>query len=280
MGDAQEGNKKGKARTDYSNWSIEESKMLLLLMVDAASHGWRDANGMLSKAIVESKILPLMCHNSGFGWEATTKKFTAPEEVWEDYFKVMFLTFLKFILFAATGKNSLGLGDKTDARTFGVEDRQNALDDFVYDETNEAFVTNQNEPSYQPPPLGQSSSPLPFPTTSSEVHPISTSQKKRTRIDNEGNSISADTNHKALIMEKISLSIDSIAVDFRGVHSLLEKRGKDKEKSEREKREKERQSCIWDAIKETPNLDERSCYKAVALLTNKTKKRRIFENVT
>ena len=144
----------------------------------------------------------------------------------------------------ATGKNSLGLSDETDARTFGVEDRQTALDDFVYDETNEAFVTNQNEPSHQPPPLGQSSSPLPFLTTSSEVHPVSTSQKKRTRTDNEGNNSSIETNHKAVIMEKISLSIDSIAVDFWGVHSLLEKREKDREKSEMEKREKERQSCI------------------------------------
>ncbi|KAI9182646.1 hypothetical protein LWI28_027481 [Acer negundo] len=215
MGDAQEGKRKGKAKTDFSNWSIKESKMLLLLMVEATSRGWRDVNDMLSKAIVESKILPLMRHSFGFGWDATTKKFTAPEEVWEDYFK--------------------------------------------------------NEPSHQPPPLGQSSSPLPFPNTSSEVHPVSTSQKKRTRTDNEGNSSSAETNHKSVIMEKISLSIDSIAADFRGVHSLLEKREKDIEKSEMEKREKERQNCIWDAIKKTPNLDERSRYKAVALLTNKTK---------
>ncbi|KAK0606929.1 hypothetical protein LWI29_006412 [Acer saccharum] len=150
----------------------------------------------------------------------------------------------------ATGKNSLGLGDETDARTFGVEDRHTTLDDFVYDETdetdetNKAFVENQNEPSHQPPPLGQSSSPLPFPATSSEVHPVSTSQKKRTRIDNEGNSNSFETNNKAVIMEKITLSIDSIVADFQGVHSLLEKREKDREKSEMKKREKERQSCI------------------------------------
>ncbi|CAL2248189.1 unnamed protein product [Prunus armeniaca] len=32
--------------------------MLLQLMVDVASRGWLDANGMLSKAIVETKILP------------------------------------------------------------------------------------------------------------------------------------------------------------------------------------------------------------------------------
>ncbi|KAK0603223.1 hypothetical protein LWI29_002635 [Acer saccharum] len=248
MRDAQEGNRKGKARTDYSNWSIEESKMLLQLMVDAASRGWRDANGMLSKAIVESRILP----------DETTKKFTAPEEVWEDYFKSHpthrglrnkncdDYEDLQIIIGNATaiGKNSLGLSDETDARTFGVEDRHTILDDFVYDETNEAFVANQNEPSHQPPPLGQSSPPLPFPATNSEVHPVSTSQKKRTRTDNERNGSSYETNNKAVIMEKISLSIDSIAADFRGVHSLLEKQEKDREKSEMEKREKERQSCI------------------------------------
>ncbi|KAK4836342.1 hypothetical protein QYF36_021654 [Acer negundo] len=98
--------------------------MLLLLMVDDASRGWHDANGMLSKAIVESKILlvlneklgcqktinncinrlkffkreyqkysQLMHNSSGSRWNATTKKFTAPEEVWEDYFKVRLLIF-------------------------------------------------------------------------------------------------------------------------------------------------------------------------------------------
>ncbi|KAK4841436.1 hypothetical protein QYF36_004435 [Acer negundo] len=73
MGDAQEGNRKGKARTDYSNWSIEESKMLLLLMVDAASCGWRDANGMLSKAIVESKILLVL--NEKLGCQKTHNNY-------------------------------------------------------------------------------------------------------------------------------------------------------------------------------------------------------------
>ncbi|KAK3230238.1 hypothetical protein Dsin_002119 [Dipteronia sinensis] len=173
--------------------------MLLQLMVDAVSRGWRDANGMLSKAIVESRILPLIRHSSGFGCDATTKKFTALEEVWEDYFKSHpthrglcnkncdDYEDLQIVIgnATATGKNSLGLGDETDARTFGVEDRHTALDDFVYDDANEAFVPNHNEPSHQPLPLGQSSSPLPFPATSSKVHLVSTSQKKRTRTDNE-----------------------------------------------------------------------------------------------
>ncbi|KAK3189403.1 hypothetical protein Dsin_028964 [Dipteronia sinensis] len=190
MGDAQEGNRKGKARTAYSNWSIEVSKILLQLMVDAASRGWCDMNGILSKAIVESRILPILNEKlgSGFGWDATTKKFTAPEESHlthrglrnkncDDYEDLQIVIGNA----TATGKNSLGLSDETDARIFGVEDKHTALGDFVYDEAdeaNEAFVSNLNESLHQPPPFRQSSSPLPFSATSLEVHPVSTSQKK------------------------------------------------------------------------------------------------------
>ncbi|XP_021802658.1 uncharacterized protein At2g29880-like [Prunus avium] len=163
MGDCEQVIGKGKAKKDYSAWSVEESKMLLQLMVDAASRGWRDANGVLSK---------LMRHNSGFGWDSTTKKFTAPEEIWEDYFKshpthrhIQTKTCedyedLQIVIGNATaiGKNSLGLGDGTDARTFGVEDRQVGIEDFVYDNDTQAFVPNHNEASHQDPPLGHSSS--------------------------------------------------------------------------------------------------------------------------
>ncbi|CAL9012785.1 unnamed protein product [Prunus brigantina] len=63
----QQVNGKRKSKQDYNAWSVEESRMLLQLMVDAASRGWLDANGMLSKATVEIKILPkinekLRCH--------------------------------------------------------------------------------------------------------------------------------------------------------------------------------------------------------------------------
>ena len=36
---------------------------------------------------------------------------------------------------------------------------------------------------------------------------------------------------------------------------------------------------MWDATKETPNLDERARYKALSLLNTNTKKDAIFENV-
>ncbi|CAL8085847.1 unnamed protein product [Prunus armeniaca] len=60
MGDCEQVTGKGKAKKDYSAWSVEESKMLLQLMVDAASREWRDANGVLSKATVETKILLIL----------------------------------------------------------------------------------------------------------------------------------------------------------------------------------------------------------------------------
>ena len=52
----------------------------------------------------------------------------------------------------------------------------------------------------------------------------------------------------------------------------MEKRESDREKREIEKKEKERKSNIWDAIKETPNLDSSARYKALAMLNTKTKK--------
>lgn len=53
-------------------------------------------------------------------------------------------------------------------------------------------------------------------------------------------------------------SIEAIANGARGMHSLMEKR-------ERE-REIEKKNNVWDAIKETSNLDSYALYKAVPLI--------------
>ncbi|CAA2998963.1 Hypothetical predicted protein [Olea europaea subsp. europaea] len=119
MEDSTQGNDKvqGKGTEKYEKWTSEESNELLKLMVDAATRGWRDSNGLLSKITVEKHILPhlnqklgvektyaqyksrvkwfkkqynkyskLMHHNSGFGWDHVTKKSTASDEVWDYYF--------------------------------------------------------------------------------------------------------------------------------------------------------------------------------------------------
>ena len=119
MGDSQ-GNSK---RKDYKTWTTEESNVLLQLMVEGAKLGFRDINGVISKTTVEAKLLPklkeklgkeitfshyqsrvkwfkkqyttnysqLMHHNSRFGWDPITKRFTTPDEVRTDYLKVSLL---------------------------------------------------------------------------------------------------------------------------------------------------------------------------------------------
>ncbi|KAK3182770.1 hypothetical protein Dsin_030056 [Dipteronia sinensis] len=113
----------------------------------------------------------------------------------------------------ASRRNSIGLGDDIDARTFGVEYRHVGIEDYEYDADNRAFVQSQHEPLHQSESLEQSTSPLSHQTMSSE-----------------------NTN-QADIIEKLSHGVDSIAADFRGFCSLMmEKRESYREKREIEKK--------------------------------------------
>ncbi|XP_060672762.1 uncharacterized protein At2g29880-like [Ziziphus jujuba] len=163
-----------------------------------------------------------MRFNSGFGWDATTQRFTATDEIWDNYFKShpnqkhlrtdTFADFedLKIAVGNGTaiGKNSIGLGDDTDARIYGQDESTHGrIDDYVYDEIN----------------------------------------KNATRVD---------------LLEKLSHGLDSIgkiATEIRGMYNLIEKR-------EKAISEKEKKNDIWNAIKETPNLDNIGRYKALALI--------------
>ncbi|KAH0992343.1 hypothetical protein GBA52_003826 [Prunus armeniaca] len=149
--------------------------MLLQLMVDAASREWRDANGVLSKATVETKILPILNEKLRCGTQPqrnslllkkfgkTTLSPTQPTGIFKQKLvKTMRICKLSLGMQLLLEKNSLGLGDGIDARTFGVEDRQVGIEDFVYDNDTQAFVPNHNEASQEDPPLEHSSSSLPF----------------------------------------------------------------------------------------------------------------------
>ncbi|XP_008244295.1 PREDICTED: uncharacterized protein At2g29880-like [Prunus mume] len=115
----------------------------------------------------------------------------------------------------AAKKNSIGLGDDTDARTYEVgESRPTRLQD-----TNEAFVPSQNETSYQSLSFGNFTS-SPFLDTNLEALLEKLPQRKKPKTD------------------------------------LMEKREKEREKT----------NNVWDAIKETPNLDNRARYKALGLV--------------
>ncbi|CAG7870056.1 unnamed protein product [Brassica rapa] len=111
-----------KARAGYLQWTSQESQLLMRLLVDGIRRGWRDSNGSMTKTTVEAKILPVLnkqlrCNksykhytnrmkslrkeyngyaellrcSSGFGWDPITKRFTAPDEVWKEYFKKLLL---------------------------------------------------------------------------------------------------------------------------------------------------------------------------------------------
>ncbi|KAF8109912.1 hypothetical protein N665_0089s0031 [Sinapis alba] len=104
---------------EYNPWSSNETKLLIQLLTEKINNNWRDSNGLLSKLTVETKLLPelnkdvchpkdyknyqsrmkylkqqyqsctdLQCYSSGFGWDPSTKRFTASDEVWNAYIKV------------------------------------------------------------------------------------------------------------------------------------------------------------------------------------------------
>ncbi|XP_077236998.1 uncharacterized protein At2g29880-like isoform X2 [Tasmannia lanceolata] len=105
-----------KSKGNYEQWSAQESRELLKLLVDEAKNGGRQADGSFSKNLITKKVLPalnskLRCHktydhvrsklrvwqrtykpiaklmssNSRFEWDPLTQKITAPEEVWDAY---------------------------------------------------------------------------------------------------------------------------------------------------------------------------------------------------
>ncbi|XP_073047670.1 uncharacterized protein At2g29880-like [Primulina eburnea] len=172
-----------------------------------------------------------MRHNSGFGWDPETKKFTANDEVWEDYFKshpkhkhYQTDTFedyedLRIVVGTgtATGKQTIRVGDDTDARKFEIEENRGTslIDDY----------------------------PI-----SSEV-PATTRKRDRTEFEAKSNTFkSIDPN----AMHEFSHSLEKVVSKIKSIGNAGD-------------------TC-WDAIKEVPNLDNRTRYKVLDLLNTRSKK--------
>ncbi|KAB2608516.1 hypothetical protein D8674_011684 [Pyrus ussuriensis x Pyrus communis] len=277
MGDSQQEKIKG----NYNQWYVKENNMLQL-PVETINNGWRDANGIISKQTIEAKIVlalneKLGCkklkiiHNSGFSWDPVTKKFTASDEshpksqgirkeTFADYKDLMTV----FGDGTAKGNNSIGLGDDTDATTYRVkESRPVRVDEFPpFDENVE-----QLDPLFQTPSYASS-----FLDANFEAPAATPVQKllprKRSQPEFEPK-LNGTTSH-IFLMEKVSVGMDSIAAtatEIQGIHSIMAKREKDRVKKEMEKKEEEKNNNVWDAIKETPNLDAPSRYKAFLKMT-------------
>ncbi|KAL5760603.1 hypothetical protein ACOSQ2_019441 [Xanthoceras sorbifolium] len=275
MGDSQQGNDKGKGRVleKYKVWTVEETNELLKLMVDAANRGWRDSNGLLSKITTYSQYLSrlkwfkqrynsyseLMRHSSGFGWDPVTKKFTASDEshtIHKNYRTDTTPDYedLRIAIGngTAVGRHSIGLGNDTDARTFGVEESKgNGLDDLIYDTDIGGFIqSDQQEPLYQPPSPDNSTSPLPCQPMRSEV-PHAT--RKQNRAECEGKSSSSETiNTQSDAIEKLTETIKELTHVIGSFTT--------------------REHSCWDVIKETLNLDNRARFKALGLFNTRVKK--------
>ncbi|KAL0718724.1 hypothetical protein Bca4012_068047 [Brassica carinata] len=103
---------------EYIQWRPEESKLLIELVASCFKEGWVDPNGKMFKKTVETKILSvlnekfnsrktyknfsnrmkilknqyrvfvnLLHFDSKVQWNPITKKFTAPDEVWNAYLR-------------------------------------------------------------------------------------------------------------------------------------------------------------------------------------------------
>jgi hypothetical protein len=170
----------------------------------------------------------------------------------------------------ATGKNSIGLGDETEATTYQVEDTEHGtINDLVYNKNADAFILATDEFSYEAyiPPV----SPLPFGDMNEQVPPASkntanSATGKRNRQEFEKKNSSTEAITEADVMKRLSSGIGSIASNFNKMYDLMEKR-------------ESRDTECWDAIKETPGLSDETRYMALELLNTKALKD-VFLNMT
>ncbi|XP_073056853.1 uncharacterized protein [Primulina eburnea] len=145
-----------------------------------------------------------------------------------------------------------GVGDDTDVRKFEIEENRGTslIDDYVFDHNiGEYFVQSDGqESSYQPPFFEDSISPLPSQPINSEV-PATTKKRDRTEFEAKSNTFkSIDPN----AMHEFSHSLEKVVSKIESIGNAGD-------------------TC-WDAIKEVPNLDNRTRYKVLDLLNTRSKK--------
>ncbi|KAK3205297.1 hypothetical protein Dsin_019343 [Dipteronia sinensis] len=181
MRDSQNGNGKGKGKADtYQQWTMDDSNLLLGLLVEAMKNGLRNANGSLSKLNVENFILPrlnaktrfpktysnylsrmkwfknqynkineLIRNNSGFGWDPIGKKVTASDESHPSHKKLGTECNVDYEdlqlavkVGTATGNDSMALcADDTNASILGNEENIIfGIEKFSYDVASNTFI--------------------------------------------------------------------------------------------------------------------------------------------
>ncbi|KAF3457727.1 hypothetical protein FNV43_RR02385 [Rhamnella rubrinervis] len=198
----------------------------------------------------------LMRFNFGFGWDPIVKKFTASDEVWEDYFKKLStdtFTDYEYLEIAignrtATGSHAIGLGEEIDARTIEIKDNKvSGLDDLTCDPHTETFIQGDTHDTL---PHSSSTSDFTSHPKNSEVLPTT---RKRNRMDIEGKSSLFEPNSCQFdVLNNIAQNIGKLKQTIDSIES--------------------REVRCWDVIKEIPNLDQRARFKALKLLNTRAKR--------
>ncbi|CAE5963855.1 unnamed protein product [Arabidopsis arenosa] len=284
MEDTQDTQDTQDAKGPYKKWSDPQHKMLLRLLVDAINHGFRDANGKFNKLTVETRILPpinkqlgakktyseyrnrmkilkgrykimaeLLRFSSGFGWDPETKKFTASDEVWDDYLKAhpnktnmrneSFEDFedLRMIFGSntATGLNAVGLGDTVDADSYQV--RQN---DEINDSNRGQIMDDVDG----------------IPYAEKSVHDVFSSLEK-SRLEKLPHRKKPRTD--AFNSNKAFDEVNTVTEFGNQIFGMIQRRW---EKENEEKEAEDKADNVWNAITEIPDLTNDLRYEAMTLI--------------
>ncbi|ESQ29697.1 hypothetical protein EUTSA_v10024061mg [Eutrema salsugineum] len=218
-----------------SQWTPDETKILIELLVEGIQCVWRDSGGgLMNKETVKHKILPVL--NERLGCQKThknylsrikflksqyqnpvMKRFTAPDEVWCNYLKAhpnhMFMRYdsndqfedlkILFDCSITNGSFSVGLGETTDARTYFVDDGQ-VKENLKFDESND---DGSPLSSQLRSPLEHDASP--FSATNLRVCAEKLISRKRSRMESFCNSdeLNSDRNDFMIAVSHKILSI-------------------------------------------------------------------------
>ncbi|ESQ38608.1 hypothetical protein EUTSA_v10029209mg [Eutrema salsugineum] len=284
----------GDKEKQYSQWTPDETKVLIELLVEGIQRGWRDSvGGLMNKATVEHKILPvlnerlgcqkthknylsrikflksqyqsyveLLRFSSGFGWDPVMKRFTAPDEVWCNYLKAH--PNHKFMRYDSNDQFE-------DLKILFDCSTANGSFSVGLGETTDARTYSVDD--------GQVKENLNFDESNDDGSPLSS--QKRSPLEYDASPFSA-TNLRAraekLIPRKRSrtesfrnsdeLNSDSMIAVSNKILSIIQQREERQQKEAEQREEKKKKNNVWDAMKEVPNVNQSMKFKAVTLINS------------
>ncbi|KAL1829348.1 hypothetical protein ACET3Z_007760 [Daucus carota] len=194
-----------------------------------------------------NELLNLMVDAAKRGWRDSNGLFTKVHPTHKSYRTDTFGDYddLRIAVGNGTaiGKNAIGLRDDTDARTYDNEasKKHQPLDDLVYDYNTEAYTPDDFE------------DPLTQPSESINLDaPPPPTLKKRNRSEFEGNSSSSANASQPDAIMQISHSVEKMVEAVKSFNN-------------------DDCSC-WDLIKDLPDLDQLTRFRALKLLNTRAKK--------